>query len=73
MAGQAIGAYQIALHACASATCACSYALFPDQVLLAMIGKFGASTGWALGFIYAGELFPTSCRSSAVGVVGQSG
>ncbi|KAL6747701.1 hypothetical protein V8C86DRAFT_3116699 [Haematococcus lacustris] len=44
----------------------------PWQVVLAMVGKFGCSGAWALGLTYAGELFPTGCRSAAVGVVAQA-
>ena len=43
------------------------------QVVMAMAGKFGCSSAWALGITYVSELFPTGCRSAAVGAVSQAG
>jgi len=38
------------------------------QVTLSMLGKFGASACFAMVFVYAAELFPTTCRGAALGV-----
>ena len=37
------------------------------QVLLSLIGKFGASATWGIVFVYTAEMFPTVIRNQAVG------
>jgi len=37
------------------------------QVVLSLVGKFGASAIWGIVYVYAAELFPTSIRNQAVG------
>lgn len=37
------------------------------QMSLSLLGKFGATAGFAMVYIYAIELYPTSIRSTAVG------
>ncbi len=38
------------------------------KTILCLIGKFGAAAAFAIVFLYAGELYPTEIRSSAVGL-----
>ena len=37
------------------------------QVVLSLVGKFGAAASFAIVFVYTAELFPTEIRSTAVG------
>ena len=37
------------------------------QVLMSLIGKFGASAVWGIVFVYTAEMFPTVIRNQAVG------
>merc|ERR1712106_480753 len=37
------------------------------QITLALVGKFGATAGFAVVFVYTAEMFPTEIRSTAVG------
>merc|ERR1711874_767258 len=37
------------------------------QVTLALLGKFGATSSFAIVFVYTAEMFPTEIRSTAVG------
>ena len=39
------------------------------QVLLSLLGKFGASATWGIVFVYTAEMFPTVIRNQAVGTV----
>ena len=38
------------------------------QLVLVLIGKFGASGAFSLIYIYTAELFPTEIRSTALGL-----
>ena len=38
------------------------------QLILVLIGKFGASGAFSLIYIYTAELFPTEIRSTALGL-----
>ena len=42
--------------------------MFYIRTALSLIGKFGASAGFAIVYIYTAELFPTPVRNSAVGL-----
>ena len=37
------------------------------QILLSLIGKFGASACFAIVYVYTAELFPTIIRNTAIG------
>ena len=37
------------------------------QVILSLIGKFGASASFAIVYVYTAELFPTTIRNRAIG------
>ena len=37
------------------------------QTALSIVGKFGATSSFAIVFVYTAEMFPTEIRSSAVG------
>ena len=58
----------------AGSTCVLAALLpLPDHLLylktlLVLVGKFGASAGFAVVFVYTAELFPTPMRNSAVGL-----
>ena len=43
------------------------YLLTLTQVVLSLIGKFGASAVWGIVFVYTAEMFPTVIRNQAVG------
>merc|ERR1719312_1392188 len=38
------------------------------RLCLALVGKMGASAGFAVVFVYSAELFPTPVRNSAIGL-----
>ena len=38
------------------------------QLILVLIGKFGASAAFSLIYVYTAELFPTEVRSTALGL-----
>ena len=37
------------------------------QILLSLVGKFGASACFAIVYVYTAEMFPTVIRNQAVG------
>ena len=42
------------------------------SIILSLIGKFAASAGFAVVFVYTAELFPTPVRNSAIGLCSTS-
>ena len=42
--------------------------IFYIRTALSLLGKFGASAGFAIVYVYTAELFPTPVRNSAVGL-----
>merc|ERR1711874_225926 len=42
--------------------------MFYLRTSLALLGKFGASAGFAIVYVFTAELFPTPVRNSAVGL-----
>lgn len=41
-------------------------------IIFALLGKFGISSSYALAYLYAGELFPTVVRNTALSIASQS-
>jgi len=37
------------------------------QIFLSLIGKFGASAGFSIVYLYSAELYPTILRSTSLG------
>jgi len=37
------------------------------QIFLSLVGKFGASAGFSIVYLYSAELYPTILRSTSLG------